>query len=111
MIVIGITGSLASGKSEAARILKKNGAVIFDADLAARKAIGVGRPAYKAVVKIFGKEYLKKSGEIDRRKLAARVFSNPKDLKKLIILTHPWVIFECIHAIEITKKKRGMLVL
>ena len=99
MIVVGITGNLASGKSEAARLFKKHGAVVFDADEAARWAARKGAPAYKAIVKIFGKEYLKKNGEIDRKKLATRVFSRPEDLKKLNILIHPGVIFESMKLI------------
>lgn len=111
MIVIGITGSLASGKSEATKVLQKKGAKVFDADVAARRAIHKGSPAYKALVKIFSRIYLKKNGEIDRKKIAARVFSHPKDLRKLIILTHPAVIFDCMKMIELNKKKAGILVL
>ena len=111
MIVIGVTGSLASGKSETTKILQKKGAKVFDADVAARQAIDKGTPAYKAIVKIFGSATLKKNGEIDRKKFAARVFSHPKDLKKLIILTHPGVIFDCMKMIELNKKKTGILVL
>lgn len=111
MIVVGVTGSLASGKSEAAKMLKRRGAKVFDADLAARQAIGIGKPAYKAIVKIFGKQYLKKNGELNRKKLAERVFSDPGGLKKLNILIHPGVIFECLKMIEVYKKKPGILVL
>jgi len=111
MIVLGVTGNLASGKSEAARIFKKHGALVFDADEAARKAVRKGTPAYKAVVKLFGKEYLRKDGEIDRKKLAVRVFSHPEDLKKLNILLHPGVIIESMKWIERTRKKRGLLVM
>ena len=111
MIVIGITGSLSAGKSEAAKILQKKGAKVFDADTAAREAIKKGSPAHRAIVKIFGMGILKKDGEIDRKKIAAHVFSHPKDLKKLIILTHPGVIFDCIKMIELNKKKTGILVL
>ena len=112
MIIIGVTGSLASGKSEVAKILKvKRGAKIFDADVAARQAIEKGRPAYKAILKIFGKGYLGRDGQLDRKKLAARVFSHPEDLKKLNILIHPGVIFECFKMIEQNKKTADILVL
>jgi dephospho-CoA kinase len=111
MTVVGLTGGLASGKSTAAKFFKKSGARIFDADQAARRAVRKGSAIYRAVVKIFGKEYLRPDGEIDRRKLAARVFSNPKDLKKLNILIHPGVIFECLREIERLRKKPGLLVL
>ena len=111
MITIGITGNLASGKSEVSRILKKKGAKVFDADFAARQAVERDKPVYKAIVKIFGKEYLKKNGELDRKKMAARVFSRPADLKKLNILIHPGVIFECLRMMEFYKKKSGFLAL
>lgn len=111
MIVVGVTGSLASGKSEAARLFKKHGAVIFDADDAARKVVQKGKPVYKAILKMFGKGYLKRSGELDRKKLAWHVFSHPKDLHKLNVLVHPGVIFECFKMIERCRRKKGFLVL
>lgn len=111
MIVVGLTGSLASGKSEAAKIFKKLGARIYDADAAAKKAVAKGAPAYKAIQKIFGKEYFDKKGELNRRKLAERVFNNPKDLQKLNVLIHPGVIFESLQAIGKVKGKPGVFVL
>lgn len=111
MIVVGLTGGLASGKTEAARIFKKLGAHIFDADAVARDLLKKGRPAYRGVVQIFGKEYLTPKGDIDRAKLAQRVFNSPKDLNKLNTLVHPGVIFECLRAIRRLKGRKGLLVL
>lgn len=111
MITIGVTGSLASGKSEAAAIFKKHGAVLFDADKAARSLIAKGRPAHRAILKLFGKGFAGKNGQIDRAKLAAHVFSHPKDLKKLNILIHPGVIFASLKLIEKNKHKKGFVVL
>lgn len=111
MIVVGLTGSLASGKSAAAKFFKKFGAALYDADEAARRAVRKGSPITRALVKIFGKEFLRPDKTIDRKKLAARVFSNPADLKKLNILIHPGVIFECLKKIEETRKRPGILVL
>lgn len=111
MIVIGLTGSFASGKSQAAAIFKKHGAEVFDADKSARVALQKGKPAYRAIVQLFGKEYLGKDGQIDRKKLAERVFNKPADLKKLNILIHPGVIFECLNVIGRYKSKDGLLIL
>ena len=86
MIVIGVTGSLASGKSQVAQMFRRLGAKLFDADEAAKKAVQKGKPSYKAILKIFGREYLKPNGQIDRKKLAWHVFTHPKDLKKLNIM-------------------------
>ncbi len=111
MIVIGVTGNLSSGKSAVAKILKSLGAKVLDADIMAKNAVRKGRPAYKGIVKLFGKEYLQKSGQINRKKLATRVFSRPKDLEKLNILIHPEVIFEAFGAIEKEKSRKGYLVM
>lgn len=111
MIVIGVTGSLASGKSATVKILKKLGSKVFDADFSARQIVRKGTPTYQAIVKLFGKEFLGPNKELDRAKLAHHVFSNPKDLKKLNILIHPQVIFDCLGFIEKYRQSDAILVL
>ena len=111
MNVIGVTGGLACGKSAAAGILKKRGAEVFDADLAAKRAVRVGAPAYQAIVKIFGKACLNQDRTLNRRRVAEQVFSHPSQLKKLNTLIHPEVILECFKAIERGRKKKGILVI
>ena len=111
MIVVGITGSFSSGKSAVTAIFKKAGAKVFDADLAAKQVVRKGTALHRAIVQIFGKEYLDQRGEINRRKLALRVFSEPKDLKKLNILIHPEVIFEAMKMKKDLQAKKGILVL
>ncbi|HTL69783.1 MAG TPA: dephospho-CoA kinase [Candidatus Eisenbacteria bacterium] len=109
MITVGITGNLNSGKSEAARVFKRLGAEVFDADVLARRAVEKGKPTYRALIKLFGKRFLTRDGQIDRRKLARHVFHHPADLKKLNILIHPGVIVESLAMIERFKKKKGVL--
>lgn len=111
MIVVGVTGSLASGKSEVARIFKNHGALVFDADESARKEIQKGTFVYQAILKIFGKSFLGKNGQIDRKKLAEHVFAHPRDLKKLNILIHPGVIFDCIRATKQADHKKPFFVM
>lgn len=117
MIVVGLTGSLASGKSEAARIFHKLGAQVFDADASARKLLQKGTPAYRAAVKLFGPSCVAPGGQLDRARIAARVFSSRAELKKLNTLLHPMVILDCLKVIEKFRKRkgrsggRGMLVL
>ena len=111
MIVVGITGNFSSGKSTVTSTFKKLGAEVFDADLVAKNAVRKGTAVYRAIVQIFGREYLSKSGQIDRRKLALKVFSSPEDLKKLNILIHPEVILEAMKKIKELKNKKGILVL
>ena len=111
MIVVGITGGFGSGKTEVTRVFKTKGAGVFDADAAARKAVRRGSPVYRAIVKIFGKVYLKKNQELDRKKLAERVFRNPKDLHKLDVLIHPGVIFEMFKQIRRNRRRKGIFVM
>ena len=110
MIVVGITGNFSSGKSAVTGIFKKLGAKVFDADLAAKQVVRKGTALHRAIIQIFGQQYLDKTGEINRKKLAGRVFSNPKDLRKLNILIHPEVIFEAMKMKKNFQNKKGILV-
>lgn len=111
MIVVGITGNFSSGKSAVTAIFKKLGAKVFDADVAAKDVVRKGTALHRAILQIFGKEFMDKNGEINRRKLAHRVFSEPKDLKKLNILIHPEVIFEAMKMKKNLQHKKGIMVL
>ncbi len=111
MIVVGVTGSFSSGKSAVTAIFKKLGAKVFDADLTAKRVTRKGTAVHRAIIQIFGKEYQDKKGELDRKKLAQRVFSNPKDLRTLNILVHPEVIFEALKIKRKHKHQKGVLVL
>ena len=89
MLVIGLTGSIGTGKSEVARLLQSLGAVIIDADQVGHQAYTPNSESWRLVVSAFGEEILQPSGEIDRRKLGAIVFSDPQQLTKLNEIMHP----------------------
>ena len=111
MIIVGLTGNLASGKSEAADLFKKKGARVINADEVARDLVQKNAALRRAIAKVFGKTFVRGNGQIDRRKLAWRVFSNPKDLKKLNTLVHPGVIIEIYKQIEKLRSKKGFVIL
>ena len=111
MIIVGVTGSFSSGKSQTVLIFKRFGAKVFDADKAAKQVVRKGAPVTRAIVKLFGRDFLKKNKELDRKKLAGYVFSHPRALKKLNILIHPAVIVECFKTIERFRDRKGLLVL
>lgn len=90
--VIGLTGGFGTGKTSAASVFKSLGAKVLDADMIARGAVAKGRPAYNKIVRTFGKDILNSSNNIDRRKLAAIVFTDKDALKKLNRIVHPVVI-------------------
>ncbi|MCE5274841.1 MAG: dephospho-CoA kinase [Syntrophaceae bacterium] len=92
MLVAGLTGSIATGKSTVATILKDLGAFIVDADAAAREVVAPGMKAWDAIVRIFGHEILQKTGEIDRQALARIVFNDAAMRSILEEAVHPEVM-------------------
>jgi len=92
MAYFGLTGSVASGKSTAARMFEGLGARIIDADLIGHEVLGSSLSAYQEIVHRFGDDILDSSGEIDRKQLGALVFSDPKKLKELNAIVHPKII-------------------
>jgi len=103
IIVVGVTGQLATGKSTVAAMLAELGAGVINADLLAHRALRSNGACFKKVVGTFGNDILKK-GEIDRQLLASVVFSNATKLKKLEGIIHPFVIKETRHQIGMFKK-------
>jgi dephospho-CoA kinase len=89
MIVIGLTGGIASGKSTVARMLSELGAVVIDADKVGHETFRPHTEAWSKVVAAFGKEILGRNEEIDRSKLAQLVFDDPKALNRLNSIMHP----------------------
>jgi dephospho-CoA kinase len=89
MLVIGLTGSIGTGKSEAARQLEVLGATVISADEVGHEAYTPNTEAWAEVVATFGDEILQEDGEIDRRKLGAVVFSDANQLEKLNQIMHP----------------------
>ncbi len=88
----GLTGGIASGKSTVARFFEELGTKTVDADRLGRDLLQPSLPAYREVVEYFGKEILDSSSGIDRRRLGARVFSDPEDLRRLNAILHPRII-------------------
>jgi dephospho-CoA kinase len=89
MLIVGLTGGVASGKSVVSQVWKEEGAYLIDADRIARELVQPRAPAWKALVKAFGKEILQEDGSIHRKKLATRVFSNPVERDLLNRILHP----------------------
>lgn len=81
--ILGLTGSIATGKSTAARYFKKSGIPVVDSDLIAREVVEPGKPGLKKVVAEFGTSILNDDGSLNRKALGAIVFSDPNQRKKL----------------------------
>ena len=89
MLVIGLTGGIGTGKSEVSRLLESLGATLINADQIGHEAYIPHSETWNLVVDAFGEGILQESGEIDRRKLGAIVFSDPEEMAKLNGIMHP----------------------
>ena len=89
MLIVGLTGGAASGKTTVSRVLKEEGAYIIDADQIARELVGPHTPAWKELIRAFGKGILREDGFIHRKKLADKVFASLRQRKLLNQILHP----------------------
>ena len=87
--IVGLTGSIASGKSSAARYLERHGAHLIDADRLGHLAYAPGTPVHRALIDTFGPEVEAEDGRIERRALAARVFGRRDALARLNAIVWP----------------------
>ncbi|MBP2650642.1 MAG: coaE [Firmicutes bacterium] len=94
MVVVGLTGGIACGKSTVSNIMENFGAVIIDADKLARQVVEPGQPAWRLIVEWLGQGFLADNQELDRKKLGELVFSDDVARLRLEEITHP-----CIKAV------------
>ncbi len=91
MIVAGLTGGIASGKSTVAGLLERRGAVLVDADVVAREVVDPGTPGLEQVRRQFGPGIVDRDGRLDRERLGAIVFADPERRAVLNAIVHPLV--------------------
>lgn len=91
MLLVGLTGNVASGKSTVARLLVEKGATLIDADVLARQAVRKGTPALAAIRERWGEAVLAPDGSLDRSALRRVVFGDEAELAALNAIVHPEV--------------------
>lgn len=113
MILVGLTGGVATGKSAVAEMFSRLGVATADTDLLVHGLLRKGEGVYRKIIKIFGRDILKKNGEIDRKKLAGVVFASSsyatKLRRKLELIIHPAVYREVMKMAK--KKGRGIFII
>lgn len=107
MLIAGLTGGIATGKSLISNYFKEKGADIIDADQIAHDVVRAGQPAWQAIVDFFGDQYLLADGEIDRQALGDTVFADHDKKAKLNQIVHPHVFAEIHRQIQATSEKPG----
>ncbi len=93
MIIAGLTGGIASGKSTVSRFFSDAGAQVVDADKIAREVVKPGTPGYDAIIAFFGRTILLPDGDIDRKRLGEIIFNDPDKKARLNAIVHP-LVFE-----------------
>ncbi len=99
-LVIGVTGSIATGKSTVAAMLEELGAKTIDFDVLSRVVVEPGKPAYEDIVAFFGKQVLNKDKTLNREKLREIVFRDLEKKKKLESFQHPRIGEEFVKHVE-----------
>ncbi|MDD3650350.1 dephospho-CoA kinase [Immundisolibacter sp.] len=91
MLVVGLTGGIAAGKSTATAFFRERGVPVIDADEVAREVVAPGTPGLAAVVDAFGPGVLHADGTLDRRRLREIVFADPVQRRRLEGILHPLI--------------------
>lgn len=92
MLRVGLTGSIAVGKSFVSAVLAELGCHVLDADKTAREVVAMGTPGLRALVESFGEEVLLADGSLDRARLGAIIFADESKRALLNSLLHPYII-------------------
>ncbi|MBQ6784046.1 MAG: dephospho-CoA kinase [Acholeplasmatales bacterium] len=91
--IIGVTGGIASGKSNVCNIIEQDGYPVIDCDKITAELSVQGGLLYNVIVKEFGEDFLLDNGDLDRKKLAKKIFNDSKSKELLDKITHP-IIYE-----------------
>ena len=94
MLIVALTGGIATGKSVVAKVLRQKGCFVQNADLIAHQLLSPGGQVWSQLVDHFGKSILKEDSSVDRQKLAEIIFGNKEERVYLNHLTHPKVLEE-----------------
>jgi dephospho-CoA kinase len=111
VLLVGLTGGIASGKSSVSAMLAERGAEIIDADLIARQVVMPGERAWQKIQDHFGRDVLAEDGQVDRKKLADLVFADQAKLTVLNEITHPDIFARVAERLEHNRDREVVVVL
>jgi dephospho-CoA kinase len=105
-LVVGLTGSIATGKTTMACFFEKLGAKVICCDELAHRALEKKTPTYNAIIRVFGEDVVDTQGRINRKTLAKIIFTDQRKRRKLENIIHPFVFKELKKALQ---KKTGVI--
>lgn len=104
MLIVALTGGIATGKSVVAGVLRQKGCFVQNADLIACQLLSPGSEVWSQLVDRFGESILKEDFSLDRKKLAGIIFSKKEERDYLNRLTHPRILEKVKQTIDQLKK-------
>lgn len=110
-MIIGLTGSIATGKSTVSRMLKEKGYKIVDADEISRQVVEPGSTVLEEIASVLGSDLILPTGELDRDKLGALIFNDPLKREKLNKIIHPAIRQEMVRQKEFWLEKGSQTVI
>lgn len=110
-MIIGLTGSIATGKSTVSRMLKEKGYKIVDADEISRQVVKPGSTVLEEIASVLGSDLILPTGELDRDKLGALIFNDPLEREKLNKIIHPAIRQEMVRQKEFWLEKGSQTVI
>jgi dephospho-CoA kinase len=113
MLLIGITGGIACGKTEVSEVFQKRGAIILSGDKIGKKVVEKNKKVLKELVNTFGKVILNKNKNLNRRKLGEIAFVSKEEKNLLNRIIHPYLLRELRKRIKSLEKKnyKGVVVI
>ena len=100
MYIVGLTGGIGSGKSEAAKLFAELGAPVVDVDVISHELTTKGQATLKKIAQVFGKDILSSDGSLNRAALRQKVFADSEARKKLEAILHPAIFNKVIERLE-----------
>jgi len=107
MLVVGLTGGVATGKSTVARMLQERGAAVLDADALVHELQAPGTEVFRAILDGFGPQVLTADGRLDRGTLGARVFADPEARQILEGIVHPALTAQIVRRLDALRQGGG----
>jgi dephospho-CoA kinase len=110
MLVVGLTGGIASGKTTVAELFEHRGVPVIDADIAARQVVAVGSEGLRRLKQAFGPQILAADGSLDRAALRRHVFATPAERQRLEAILHPLIRAELVASLGRVSAPYALLV-
>jgi len=104
MYIIGLTGGIGSGKSEAAKQFARLGVPVVDTDVIAHALTAAGTPELEAIAQAFGAGFLNADGSLNRPRLRAHILGNTSERMKLEAILHPAIYRQAVSQLEQNQK-------